>query len=65
MNLLAHAWLIIWGNDKAELHVGLTNMIGFRIEIDASKLYVGHKLQDHEKLLDELSENIGISRYQQ
>ena len=65
MNLLAHAWIIIWGKDNAELHVGITNMIGFRIEIDAAKLYVGHKFQDHEKLLDEMLDIIGIKRQQQ
>lgn len=62
-NLLAHAWIIIWGNDKAELHVGVTNVMGFRLEIDASKLYIGHKFDDHDNKLDDLLERIGLSRH--
>lgn len=62
-NLLAHAWIIIWGNDSAELHVGVTDKPGFRIEIDAAKLYIGHKFNDHESLLDELLGNFGINRH--
>ena len=62
-NLLTHAWVIIWGNDNAELHVGITDRPGFRIEIDAAKLYIGHKFSDHESLLDELLGNFGINRH--
>ena len=61
-NLLSHVWLIIWGNDQAELHVGVTNQMGFRLEIDASKLYIGHKFQDHEEQIDELLSKIGLNR---
>lgn len=62
-NLLAHAWVIIWGKDNAELHVGVTDKPGFRIEIGAAKLYIGHKFSDHESLLDELLGNFGINRH--
>ena len=62
-NLLAHAWIIIWGNDKAELHIGVTNMSGFRIEIDAARLYIGHKFDDHDNMLDDLLGQIGLSRH--
>jgi hypothetical protein len=58
-NLLAHAWMIIWGNDKAELHVGITNRPGFRVEVDASKLYIGHKFEDHDTQLKTLLSSIG------
>jgi len=61
-NLLSHVWLIVWGNDQAELHVGVTNKIGFRLEIGASKIYLGHRFQDHEEQLDELLSKIGINR---
>jgi hypothetical protein len=61
-NLLSHAWLIVWGNDQAELHVGITNRIGFRLEIDASKIYLGHRFEDHEEKLDELLSKIGMSK---
>ena len=61
-NLLSHVWLIVWGNDQAELHVGVTNKIGFRLEIGASKIYLGHRFQDHEEQLDELLLKIGINR---
>ncbi len=53
-HLLANAWMVVWGSDKAELHVGATNKVGFRIEIDAEKLYIGHKYQDHDKMLNDL-----------
>lgn len=61
-NLLTHAWIIVWGNDKAELHIGVTNMIGYRIEIDAAKLYIGHKYNDHENMLDDLLSTVGLTR---
>ncbi|MFH1218070.1 MAG: hypothetical protein V1706_16370 [Pseudomonadota bacterium] len=62
-NLLAHAWVIVWGKDNAELHVGVADRAGFRIEINAAKLYIGHKFSDHDSLLDELLGNFGISRH--
>ena len=61
-NLLSHAWLIVWGNDQAELHVGITNRIGFRLEIDAFKIYHGHRYEDHDERLDELLSKIGMSK---
>jgi hypothetical protein len=53
-HLLANAWMVIWDSDKAELHVGVTNRVGYRIEIDAAKLYIGHKYQDHDEMLNDL-----------
>ena len=61
-NLLTHAWIIIWGNDAAELHVGATNMLGGRIELNASRLYVGHKFDDHDNMLDGLLSLVGLTR---
>lgn len=61
-NLFAHAWIIIWGYDSAELHIGKKNLIGFRLELNAAKLYVGHKFEDHDNMLEELLNQVGISR---
>ncbi len=61
-NLLAHAWIIIWGDDKAGLHVGVTTKMEFRLYIDAAKLHTGHKFEDHDEKLNNLLETIGINR---
>jgi len=61
-NLLAHAWIIIWGDDKAELHVGVTTKMEFRLYIGAAKLHIGHKFEDHDEKLNNLLETIGINR---
>jgi hypothetical protein len=54
--------MVIWGNDKAELHVGATNRPGYRLEIDASKLYIGHKFADHDVQLKKLLSSVGINK---
>ena len=59
-NLLAHVWLIIWADNKAELHVGLTNKSGYRLEIDLLSMTIGHKFEDHRDKLDELLLMVGI-----
>ncbi len=61
-NLLAHSWINIWGDDKAELHVGVTNKMGYRLTIGSSALYIGHKYNDHENRLDEILGQVGVTR---
>ena len=61
-NLLAHAWIIIWGDEKAEFHVGVTTKMGFMLYLGASTLYIGHKFEDHDEKLNNLLETIGINR---
>ena len=53
-NLLGHAWMIIWGNDQAELHVGVTNRVGYRVIVTAASLYIGHKFSDHDEILKKI-----------
>ena len=61
-NLLAHAWIIIWGNEKAEFHVGVKTKMGFMLSLGTSTLYIGHKFEDHDEKLNNLLETIGINR---
>lgn len=61
-NVLAHAWILIFGNDSAQLHVGTSSRPGYRLEIDSGRLYIGHKFSDHDELLDDLLACAGLSR---
>jgi hypothetical protein len=40
--------------------VGITGKIGMRVTINAAKLYVGVKLNDHERLVEEACAGLGL-----
>lgn len=61
-NVLADSWIMISDSEDPELHIGVSDKPGYRIEIDSDKVGTGNKFEDHDDMVDDLLDKVGLIR---